>query len=263
MSANVVSMSSARTTFLSLPAELRLQVYGYFLPHQVMPSGCAGLRRTCRQTRAEFDREAFKHFPALYQQFPHKLGSTATICSARLLVMADISVVELKLRIENAMWPSSNNPYYLNAYDLIPWNWLWVKTLIISVDLLWANPAMSNDSAKYIADHSNRMDYELGAWVQAIAENTEMNTIIVRWSFKPLHHFDKIEKYSNTINYESRRHWIMSLRCDTQAGFAETAWRRRPNGIKSLLLWLVASYEMVASSRTFDFALVISRALSY
>jgi hypothetical protein len=65
MSANVVSMSSARTTFLSLPTELRLQVYGYLLPHQVMPSGCAGLRRTCRRIRAEFDREAFKHFPKL------------------------------------------------------------------------------------------------------------------------------------------------------------------------------------------------------
>jgi hypothetical protein len=185
----------------------------------------------------------------LYQQFPHKLGSTVTICPARLLVMADISVVELKLRIENAMWPSSNNPYYLNAYNLIPWNWLWVKTLIISVDLLWANPAMSNYSAKYIVDHSNRMDYNLGAWARAIAENTEMNTIIVRWSFKPLHHFDKIEKYSNTINYESRRHWIISLRCDTQAEFAEAAWRRRLNGIKSVVLWLVASYEMAASLR--------------
>jgi hypothetical protein len=122
MPANVASMSSARTTFLSLPAELRLQVYGYLLPHQVMPSGYAGLRRTCRQIRAEFDREALKHFPALYQPFPHKLGSTATICPARPLVKGDISVVELKLRIENAMWLCSNNPYYLNAYDLILWN---------------------------------------------------------------------------------------------------------------------------------------------
>jgi hypothetical protein len=163
MSANVASISSAGTTFLLLLAELRLQVYSYFLPHQIKLSSYTGLRRTCRQIRAEFDREALKHFPALYQQFPYKLGSTATICPARPLVMADISVIELKLRIENAMWPSSNNPYYLNAYDLIPWNWLWVKTLIISVDLLWANSAMLNYSAKYIADHSNRMNYKLGA----------------------------------------------------------------------------------------------------
>jgi hypothetical protein len=118
MSANVASMSSARTTFLSLPAELRLQAHGYL--------GYVGLRRTCRQIRAEFDREALKHFPALYQQFPHKLGSTAAICPARPLVMADISVVELKLRRENAMWPFTNNPYYLNPYYLIPWKWPWV-----------------------------------------------------------------------------------------------------------------------------------------
>jgi hypothetical protein len=106
---------------------------------------------------------------------------------------------------------------------------------------------MSDHSAEYIAYHSNCMDYRLGAWVLAIAENTEIDTIIVRWLFKPLHYLDEIEKYSNTINHESRRHWIMSLRCDPQAGFAETAWRRRPNGIKSVILWLVASYEMAAS----------------
>jgi hypothetical protein len=107
---------------------------------------------------------------------------------------------------------------------------------------------MSDDSAEYIAYHSNRMDYKLGTWARAIAENTEIDTIIVRWSFKPLHFFNQIEKCSNTINPESRRHWIMSLKCDTQAGFAEAAWRRRSNGIKSLLLWLVASYEMAVSS---------------
>jgi hypothetical protein len=39
----------------------------------------------------------------------------------------------------------------------------------------------------------------------------------------------------------------MSLKCDTQAGFAEAAWRRRSNGTKSVILWLVASYEMAAS----------------
>jgi hypothetical protein len=236
MPAKVASISSAGTTFLSLPAELRLQVYSYLLPHQVKPSSYSGLRRTCRQIRAEFDREALKHFPALYQQFPHKLGSTATICPARPLVMADISVVELKSRRENAMWPFNNNPYYVNPYYLIPWSWPWVKTLVVSVDLFRANPAMSNYSAEHIAYHSNRMDHKLGAWAQAIAENTEIDTIIVRWSFKPLHYFDKIEKYSDTINHESRIHWIMSLKCDTQAGFAEAAWRKRPNGIKSLLL---------------------------
>jgi hypothetical protein len=108
---------------------------------------------------------------------------------------------------------------------------------------------MSDHSAEYIAYHSDCMDYKFGAWARAIAENTEIDTIIVRWSFKLLGYLDKIEKYSNTINHESRRHWIMSLRCDTQAGFAETAWRRRPNGIKSVILWLVASYKMAASSR--------------
>jgi hypothetical protein len=108
---------------------------------------------------------------------------------------------------------------------------------------------MSDDYAEYIAYHSNHMDYKFGAWARAIAENTEMKAIIVRWSFKPLHYLDEIEKYSDTINPESRRHWIMSLKCDTQAGFAEAAWRRRPNGIKSVILWLVASYEMAASLR--------------
>jgi hypothetical protein len=126
MSANVASMSSACTTFLSLPAELRLQVYSYLLPHQVKSSSYTGPRRTCRQIRAEFDREVLKHFPALYQQFPYKLGSTVTIFPARPLVMGDITVVELKLRIENAVWPFTNNPYYLNPYYLIPWKWPWV-----------------------------------------------------------------------------------------------------------------------------------------
>jgi hypothetical protein len=70
---------------------------------------------------------------------------------------------------------------------------------------------------------------------QAIAENTEIDTIIVRWSFKPLHYLYEIEKYSNTISHESRSYWIMLLRCDTQAGFAEAAWLWRPNGIESLL----------------------------
>jgi hypothetical protein len=108
---------------------------------------------------------------------------------------------------------------------------------------------MSDHSAKYIAYHSNRMDYKFGTWARAIAENTEIVTIIFRWSFKPLHHLGKIENYPYPVNHESRRHRIMSLKCDTQAGFAEATWRRRPNGINSFLLWLVASYEMAVSSR--------------
>jgi hypothetical protein len=91
------------------------------------------------------------------------------------------------------------------------------------------------------------MDYKFGVWARAIAENTGINTIIVRWSFKPLGYLGKIEKYSDTINHESRIHWIMSLKCDTQAGFAEAAWRRRSNGTNTVILWLVASYEMAAS----------------
>jgi hypothetical protein len=126
MSANVAWISSAGTTFLSLPAELRLQVYSYLLPHQVKFSSYTGLRRTCRQIRAEFDREVLKHFPVLYQQFSYKLGSTVTIFPARPLVMGDISVVELRLRIENAVWLFTNNLYYLNPYNLIPWKWPWV-----------------------------------------------------------------------------------------------------------------------------------------
>jgi hypothetical protein len=61
-------------SFLSLPEEIRLQVYRYLLPHQAMPSEYTWLHRTCRQTRAEFDHEALKQFPPLYKTFLHELS---------------------------------------------------------------------------------------------------------------------------------------------------------------------------------------------
>ncbi|KAJ4377987.1 hypothetical protein N0V83_000817 [Neocucurbitaria cava] len=58
--ADLSSPSKAQRTLLSLPAEIRLEIYSYLLPPLATPSEGEALHATCRQTKAEIESESAK-----------------------------------------------------------------------------------------------------------------------------------------------------------------------------------------------------------
>jgi hypothetical protein len=85
--------SLVASRFLTLPAELRLQVYEYLRPPHAFPSAYSDLRGTCRQLREEFDHEALKAIRRQYDtKIPH-LDNGATVTPLPLLAfsIADVS----------------------------------------------------------------------------------------------------------------------------------------------------------------------------
>lgn len=58
--ADLSSPSKAQRTLLDLPAEIRLEIYSYFLPPLANPPEGEALRATCRQTKAEIESESAK-----------------------------------------------------------------------------------------------------------------------------------------------------------------------------------------------------------
>ena len=85
---------------MSLPAELRLKVYSHLMPGlDQCPSAYLGLRNSCLLIREEFDHEAERVLPYIYDTSPLKFQGLPwhirhePSCPE---TMADISAVEMK-----------------------------------------------------------------------------------------------------------------------------------------------------------------------
>ncbi|KAH7068553.1 hypothetical protein FB567DRAFT_555421 [Paraphoma chrysanthemicola] len=72
-STNRMAPQSQVSPFLSLPAELRLQIYSYLIPGIVLHAAYFGLLQTCHMMRIEYNHEIRKyirpHYPLRYDYF--------------------------------------------------------------------------------------------------------------------------------------------------------------------------------------------------
>jgi hypothetical protein len=117
---------TTNSPFLTLPAEIHLKVYAYFLPTVAHFSDSAGLRRTCREIRREFNYEAHQSMKRQYEQLRDKLAKEGVIVASSMNTTLTTSTLSLELRQSYA---SSN----VLKSQVIPWKWLWLKNVVITV----------------------------------------------------------------------------------------------------------------------------------
>ncbi|KAF2026096.1 hypothetical protein EK21DRAFT_116102 [Setomelanomma holmii] len=117
-------MSQLESPLFCLPAELRLQIYGYPLPDMVTYSDHADLRKSCRLLTSEYERKAEKrivrHMSTYIERYKHK----------------DIPV-GIRSSISNMTVFNVRLPPNAGALDLpamIPWEWTSLKKVVITIN---------------------------------------------------------------------------------------------------------------------------------
>lgn len=241
-------------SLLKLPAELRVQIYTHLMPEPGQyPSAYSGLRNSCRLIREEYDHEAEKVIPGIYDNSPLHLSDMWTIRHkpSDPKTMADISTVE--------MLPT---PFVVNRMarfprKIIPWHWTWIKTLIISFDMSW-NSSYSNygdghikDPASHLIHSAVRMAFErMDNIIKARTGTTvhrrtfskddrrpqkcEIDTFVLRWvnfgrlpSKKLNTPFPVIIPPKAGLESNHDRLWDVTFGFNSDGGFFEATWRRR------------------------------------
>jgi hypothetical protein len=128
---------TTNSPFLALPAEIRLKVYAYFLPTVAHFSDSAGLRRTCREVRREFNYEAHSSMKRQYEQLRSRLAKEGVIVTSSLSTILATSTLDLSLR---QSYVSSN----VLKSQILPWRCLWLKNVVITFGSVEAMLGMSH-----------------------------------------------------------------------------------------------------------------------
>jgi len=248
-------------SFMSLPAELRLEVYKYLMPGpKQYPSAYSGLRSSCRLICKEYDHEADKVIPSIYNAFPHPLveGRTryynwhVTHRPSAPQSMADLATVDIR--------PTLYVPGRMAAFPkrLVPLDrWTWLKTLVLTFNVShWLARREDLDPAHKKLNECVRFAYE--RFDRLIKSHTgtsvyqhrfgkcEVDTFVLRWDgYKlnprpPYTRFDfdqgkwilgdpAVVVPAPALGLPSNhdRLWDVTFGFDDNGCFVEAVWRRR------------------------------------
>jgi hypothetical protein len=235
---------TTNSPFLALPAEIRLKIYAYLLPTVTHVSDSTGLRRTSRKIRREFNYEARKNMKRQYKQLRSRLAKEGVIVTSSLRTMLATSTLDLSLRQSYA---SSS----VLKSRIIPWRWLWLKNVVITVGSAEAMLGMPHILLNIHVNITMSSGHRLKDYTSLPREDQFTIENVPLCPFRPLGVLGPttwLGRLRSRIAKLDRYHWLWDFRFEydnTGTQYNAPVWHRRSEADRRwvlmffVLVWLV------------------------